>query len=71
MRVTSEGCDTLVSTRNTTSSGISTSGTPRNTFCWERWGSVPVNIPQIWCLDRRVAMSVVGEAMVSVRRIQE
>lgn len=43
--------------RRTTSSGIRTRGRPRNTFCWERWGSVPVSTPQILCSERRVAMS--------------
>ena len=60
----SQGSDhELFSTRRTSSSGIRTRGIPRNTFCCERWGSVPESTPQIRCSERRVATSVDGHAL--------
>ncbi|EGO20994.1 hypothetical protein SERLADRAFT_475560, partial [Serpula lacrymans var. lacrymans S7.9] len=56
-----------LSTRKATSSGINNNGTPKNTFCWERWGRVPAKIPQIWCLDRRVAISALVRRKTDIR----
>lgn len=46
------------STKRTASSGRRTSGTPRKAFCWDRCGKVPSSEPHMWCLDRRISISI-------------
>lgn len=55
---------------NTTSSGNKTSGTPRKTFCCDKCGSVPVKTPHMWCLARRVAISILHSASQPTSLVQ-